>query len=493
MELQYGKSRTRSNRRKRPTLSSGAAAAGGAHTSFQLARTLGNQNMLRLLQDGGRPGLAPAPVQSRTNSGTATAPGPYVSPTVRKVVSTGGQPLDPVFRREAEHRYGEDLSGVRVHTDPEAARSADILDAEAYTYGNHIAFAQGRYLPRSSAGRRILAHELAHVVQQRRGGSPLPGFGRGNSALEQSADHAASGFARGRGPVEVQGGSAVGVARLPRSLHQCLLASALRDDELRTEIAEIQQWLTNNPSPSPDRSMLLTALADLQAEAANRPSIATRGTVVHTGTVGAGASQGTVEARTNEEIQFGANKLNNILTLGYSGANAANARWLQFVWFEMEVVSPTVTGRVTGTIPTSSGVKPFTTNPATPSWTVDSNTTIPFYIEGGGAGIRDAATESMFDRPGGASAGPLFQAALSAVPGATSATFTAHFSTYLLISNVVNYVVPWTAATTATVSGTTATIANVVYAVGAAGAASSLPANLRTVLHTAYPLYRNIT
>jgi hypothetical protein len=338
-----------------------------------------------------------------------------------------------------------------------------------------------------------LAHELAHVVQQRRGGTRLPSFARGDSTLEQSADRAALDFTRGRGLVGVQGASAVGVARLPRSLNQSLNPTMLRDDELQAEIAEIQLWLMTNPTSSPDSAILQTALADLQAEAARRPSIATRGTVVHTGTVGSGAAQGTVEARTNEEIQVGATKAGNLLALGYSGANAANARWLQFVWFEMVVVSPTVQGRVTGSIPTTSGTLPFTTNPAAPSWSVDSGPIDPFYIEGGALGIRDAATETMFDRPGGAQAAPLFQAALSAVPGATSATFTAHFSTYLLINDKVNYFVPWTAATTATVSGTTATIANVAYSVGAAGAATSLPADLRTILHTSYPAYKHIT
>jgi hypothetical protein len=496
MEFKFRNSGLQTGQRRRPLLLKNAVIPStGTHAIFQLQRPIGNQSILRLLQDGRIPGAAHDPVQSRMSPGTAPTQGPFLSPTVRKVVSAGGHSLEPAFLREAERRFGEDLSAVRVHTDSDAARSADALDADAYTYGNHIAFAQGKYLPKSGAGRRVLAHELAHVVQQRRGGTHLPSFARGNSTLEQSADRSAINFARGQGAVGVQGASSVGVARLPRSLNQTLLPSALRDDELQAEIAEIQLWLLINPISSPDTAILQTALADLQAEAAKRPSIATRGTVAHTGTIGSGASQGTVEARTGEQIQVGATKAGNFLALGYSGANAANARWLQFVWFEMEVVSPTVHGRLAGNIPTSSGTKPFTTNPAAPSWSVDTASVgvDPLYIEGGGMGIRDAATETMFDQPGGASVAPLFQATLSAVPGATSATFTAHFSTYLLINSQVNYVVPWTAATIATVSGTTATVANVAYTVGAAGAASSLPANLRTVLHTAYPAYTHVT
>ena len=180
-------------------------------------------------------------------------------------------------------------------------------------------------------------------------------------------------------------------------------------------------------------------------------------------------------------------KLGNIIAISYAGANAPNARWLQFVWFEMNVVSPKGTVLAAGNIPTTSGTKPFTTT-ASPNWSIDSaNGISPYYIESGGAGVRDASLETMFDRPGGTSAAPLFQAALGSVAGATSATFTAHFSTYLLIDNVVKYLVPWTAATTATVAGTKATIANVAYAVGAAGAATTIPANLLAILRKDYP------
>ena len=418
----------------------------------------------------------------------APAQDSFLSPTVRKVIAAGGSSLEPAFRREAEQRFGQDLTGVRVHTDPDAARSAEALNAEAYTCGNHIAFAQGRYRPGSDDGQQVLAHELAHVVQQRRGGARLPSFARSNSKLEEGAQHAASAFSSGRGLIEVQGASLPGVARLPRSLHQDLNPPALRDNELKTEINEIQNWLRANKSPTPDRKLLEQALKDLQAEAAKRPTTATRGTVAHTGTIGTGATKGTIEARTDEEVQVGGGKGGNIIAIDYAGANAPNARWLQFVWFEMSVVSPTVTGRITGNIPTTSGTKPFTTTPASPSWSIDSaNGISPYYIESGGAGARDAALETMFDRPGGTSVAPLFQSALQAVAKATSATFTAHFSTYLLIDNEVKYLVPWTAATTATVAGNTATIADVAYTVGAAGAASKIPANLLAILNKEYP------
>jgi hypothetical protein len=96
---------------------------------------------------------------------------------VSGVLSSGnGRPIDPTAREVLEAQLGHDFTGVRVHTDNAAARSAELLSAQAYTVGSHIVFNKGCYDPASETGRRILAHELTHVVQQRDGpvdGRPL--------------------------------------------------------------------------------------------------------------------------------------------------------------------------------------------------------------------------------------------------------------------------------------------------------------------------------
>jgi len=76
------------------------------------------------------------------------------------------RPLDPAVRLEFEPRFGHDFSRVRVHTDAHAAESAGRLAALAYTVGTDIFFAAGRYAPATAGGQRLLAHELAHVIQQ---------------------------------------------------------------------------------------------------------------------------------------------------------------------------------------------------------------------------------------------------------------------------------------------------------------------------------------
>jgi hypothetical protein len=91
---------------------------------------------------------------------------PVASRIVHEVLTSPGRPLGERLRRELEPRFGHDFSGVRVHDDARADASCRAVGAAAYTVGEHIAFAEGRFRPESREGRRLLGHELAHVVQQ---------------------------------------------------------------------------------------------------------------------------------------------------------------------------------------------------------------------------------------------------------------------------------------------------------------------------------------
>ena len=86
--------------------------------------------------------------------------------SVHEVLSSAGRPLDSGTRAFMEPRFGYDFRNVRIHTDAKANRSASEVSALAFTVGNHIAFADGQYAAGTSRGNRLLAHELAHVVQQ---------------------------------------------------------------------------------------------------------------------------------------------------------------------------------------------------------------------------------------------------------------------------------------------------------------------------------------
>lgn len=87
-------------------------------------------------------------------------------PIVQDALSISGRPLEPGLRRDMEQRLGHDFSNVRVHTDGAAGNSAAAIRSRAYTVGSDIIFAAGEYAPHSPAGRKLLSHELTHVVQQ---------------------------------------------------------------------------------------------------------------------------------------------------------------------------------------------------------------------------------------------------------------------------------------------------------------------------------------
>lgn len=85
---------------------------------------------------------------------------------VHEVLLSPGRPLDAATRDFTEPRFGHDFSRVRVHVDARASESAEAIGAQAYTVGDHVAFRTGRYSPDTREGRKLLAHELTHHVQQ---------------------------------------------------------------------------------------------------------------------------------------------------------------------------------------------------------------------------------------------------------------------------------------------------------------------------------------
>src|SRR6185295_14072166 len=102
---------------------------------------------------------------------------PAVSPRTESRIASlrngGGEPLSPSLRSYFEPRFGSDLSGVRLHASGEAAEAAREVRARAFTVGRDVAFGAGEYRPESAEGKRLLAHELAHTVQQGGAAGPL--------------------------------------------------------------------------------------------------------------------------------------------------------------------------------------------------------------------------------------------------------------------------------------------------------------------------------
>ncbi len=130
---------------------------GGAETMKPVEPTLryGEASGERILQAQGA-------MRAASPQGDSTA----ATDSVYETIKAPGQPLPTEIRAFFEPRIGRNMSHVRIHTSEKAQQSARELNALAYTIGSHVVFNAGEYKPYSSGGRRLLAHELIHVVQQ---------------------------------------------------------------------------------------------------------------------------------------------------------------------------------------------------------------------------------------------------------------------------------------------------------------------------------------
>ncbi|WP_053163274.1 eCIS core domain-containing protein [Streptomyces noursei] len=119
------------------------------------------------------------------------------APEPKNIVSGAGQPLDLSVRRELEEQLGHDFSQVRLHTDRDSGRLADLMGADAFAVGRDVFFREGAYRPGTADGRRLLAHELLHTVQDPHGpgalraGRDLGAVSLPQEAIEREAEDAA--------------------------------------------------------------------------------------------------------------------------------------------------------------------------------------------------------------------------------------------------------------------------------------------------------------
>jgi hypothetical protein len=183
-------------------------------------------------QDGGGPCETCNKKQQSDKAALAVAP-----PIVNSVLARGGEPLPAATRKEMEARFGRGFAGVRVHSDHLAAESARAVNALAYTVGTDIVFGQGR---RASA--RLLAHELAHVVQQGQvnaAGSPLPMMD--DAAHEGEADRAASAVVAGHSVLVPSRGARPALARFSDTGHHVIEEAALQETGFSDRISAIEK------------------------------------------------------------------------------------------------------------------------------------------------------------------------------------------------------------------------------------------------------------
>jgi len=187
-----------------------------------------------------------------------------VPPIVNEVLRTSGKPLDPTTRTFMEAGFGHDFGHVRLHTDTKAAVSARAIDALAYTVGGDIAFADGKYQPGTAAGKRLLAHELTHVLQQgtltpsepaRLAGGLASRMGGLTNGSEAEADRAAEDTVLGRRPASV---APEGGPRLQREAFGAPPVSVRSPafEELVTQLSTVEAAVHARPLTRDEQSLV---------------------------------------------------------------------------------------------------------------------------------------------------------------------------------------------------------------------------------------------
>ena len=201
----------------------------------------------------------------------AATPRSHAPPTVHAGLRSPGRPLEPSVRGEMEARFGHDFSSVRVHTDGRATESAQAVNAKAYTVGSDVVFGAGRYTPTTPEGSRLLAHELAHTVQQRGATAEAAPIAPG-SALETAAASAGRAVASGRAVTQPLGRSPLALACELIGNENQWVPDALVDEAKKAEFNElwwrfrkkdIQPW--EYPQRELDRKRLEVLAAEATA------------------------------------------------------------------------------------------------------------------------------------------------------------------------------------------------------------------------------------
>jgi hypothetical protein len=159
------------------------------------------------------------PLQTKRESGSAADVTPQLAGQI-EALRGSGQQLPQALRIYFEPRFGHDFSQVRIHTDSRAVESAQLLHAKAYTVGQDIVFGAAEYAPNKNEGRKLLAHELVHVIQQtNKRSSP-------SRRLRSSLVHESAESRLQRIPVLIPGLTLITLEAIKRYLLNCIIGAA---------------------------------------------------------------------------------------------------------------------------------------------------------------------------------------------------------------------------------------------------------------------------
>ena len=189
-----------------------------------------------------------APPHIQRYAGQATGQTNTAPASVERVLARPGRPLDPALAQDMGQRFGHDFSQVRVYSDAAAEQSARDVNANAYTVGNNIVFGAGRFALGTHESRRLVAHELAHVVQQ-----------SGAQRLAHAAQQ------RGQSQLQRQA--------IPQELRNSVNVRLMKPDKLQARYDSIVQAMKQFAASTPDYRELEVEMQSITNELARREAL----------------------------------------------------------------------------------------------------------------------------------------------------------------------------------------------------------------------------
>lgn len=190
---------------------------------------------------------------------------------VTSVLRQSGQTLPSATQSDMEKHFGHDFGQVRIHADDKASTAASAIHARAFTFGQHIVFGRGQFRPQQAKGKLLLAHELAHVIQQKQGGSPPPFHP--NAQHEQEANSVSKSIVNNHTSTQVQYATGTGIVRTPEEwLDSNPNAYLWTYTQLIDEINDIRAWLGRQRSTNEKTHRLTKVLQELLVEVNRRES-----------------------------------------------------------------------------------------------------------------------------------------------------------------------------------------------------------------------------
>ncbi|MFI5177524.1 MAG: DUF4157 domain-containing protein [Vicinamibacterales bacterium] len=209
---------------------------------------------------------------------------------VTEVLGSTGHPLDAQTRAFMEPRFGHDLSRVRIHWDQKAIESARAVNALAYTVGRDIVFGPGQYAPGTRAGRRVIAHELTHVVQQAQASGDVHGI-ETNATLETEAERTAQRIESGENRIGLP--SVATSPGLQRLAGPEIPVTPAQIEEMRVLFQQVNALMRTSALTAEESAAISTAVAEAEAAIVTAGEVAAAGataTAVGEGAVGASAA-----------------------------------------------------------------------------------------------------------------------------------------------------------------------------------------------------------